>query len=105
MSKQICKVDWDDCYSVSTEDDSVYFDVVQTEEGWYLSVDLDCESGSFTTSITVDDGPYPTEDDALRGGIRTACSWMSANYHYDYEVDSRLIKRGLASNPTHADEE
>jgi hypothetical protein len=106
MSKQICTVNWDDCYSVSTEENSVYFDVTQTKKGWYLSVDLDCDSAHFTEVLAVDDGPYPTEEAALHGGLSAAYDWMYNNGHYgDYTVDTRLIRRGLASNPEPEDED
>lgn len=93
---QVAVVDFDEAYSVSAGEevvDSVYFDVAQDAAGaWFMSAALDCDSSHYTDNLVVDDGPYPSEEDALRAGLNVAREWMAANAYSDYEVDSRLAR-------------
>lgn len=85
MARTICKVDWDHAYSIARDTDEepvdiVYFDVCEGSDGWYLSMDLDCNSGSFTETLVDDDGPYNGKNAAIWGGMFGALDWFFINW-------------------------
>ena len=90
-------VDWDNAYKVSLwndeeidQCDTVYFKVYQRHDGWYLTADLDCDTGGFTESLCKADGSYPTKDDALGAGVSQALDWAADNDRLHFEIDSTL---------------
>lgn len=98
--RKYCEVDWDEAYSVAhdTEEepvDVVYFDVAEGPDGWYLSMDLDCNSGGFTETLGDDDGPYNGKEAAILAGFDGALDWFGTNWPEDAmpsedAIDSRL---------------
>jgi hypothetical protein len=86
----IVTIDVDNAYSVSTDDDSVYFEVEENSKGWWMSSMIDCDSAGFVDGLITDDGPYATEKEAVQAGYNCALEWMANNDYFDYEVDSRI---------------
>jgi hypothetical protein len=84
MSHVICEVNWDDCerasVNVDGEQDIVYFDAKKGDDGWYLTIVLDCNTAGYCDTITQDDGPYGSRDTALLGGLNFVFEWMSDNH-------------------------
>lgn len=99
-------VNWDEAFSVTSGEDStaddpevdaVYFQVFETAPGqWYLSADLDCNSGRFTDSLTKEDGPYTTENEAIKAGLAVATNWMQDNGYTHWEYCPALHLNHLA---------
>lgn len=96
----ICVLDWDNAYSIASdeeegESDVVYFGAAEKNGGWYLTIDLDCNTGGFTETITRDDGPYDTKEEAIQAGFDGALDWYTINWPESDlpgkdAVDSRL---------------
>ena len=63
-------------------------------EGWWLGADLDCNSAHFTHRLCEEDGPYPTENAALRAGMDCAREWFWENWPGKRIFWSRDIPRG-----------
>ena len=92
----ICEIDIDTAYSCSSESedgtvDTVYWNVCQQPNGWYLSAMVDSDTGHFVESLGMDDGPYDNEHDATVGGINAALQWHTDNETGDLEWDTRLL--------------
>ncbi len=76
----IAEVDFDnpDAY-VGDENDGVYVGVGEGPDGWYVSTVVDSNTGSFVDNLVMDDGPYPTEAEALEAGKNQAIEWCLDN--------------------------
>ena len=64
---------------VGDEDDGCYYQVAQGPGGWYVTVVVDCNTGSFCMDIVTDDGPYSSESKALQAGSDAAWTWCIDN--------------------------
>mgnify|MGYP001416510466 CR=1 FL=1 len=61
-------------------EDGVYVNVGSDgHQGWYYSLVVDCNSAAFTSTTTLDEGPFNTEQDALAAGRFAAMDWCMAN--------------------------
>lgn len=80
MNTPICSVDFDEATYIGNEEDGVYYQTAQTPTGdWYMSADVDCNSGHFTQPLVTDDGPYATEAEADTAGRNAAIEWCITN--------------------------
>lgn len=77
--ERIVEVDLDDATYIGSEDDGVYFAVGKGRGGWYMSASVDCNSGHFTDTLVLDDGPYKTEKEAVDAGRDAAIEWCVIN--------------------------
>lgn len=77
--QQIAVVDMDHAHYLGTGEDGVYFDVAQGKDGWYVTTTVDTNTGAHCGDMTVDDGPYPTEGEALEAGLDHAYDWLITN--------------------------
>ena len=78
--KTIVPFDVDDATYIGDEDDGVYFQVAQGDDGkWYMTAVVDCNTAHFTDDLVVDDGPYDSEDAAIMGGKNAAIGWCADN--------------------------
>lgn len=76
----IAEVDFDNPAAyVGDENDGVYVGVGKGPDGWYASTVVDSNTGSFVDSLVMDDGPYPTEAEALEAGKGQAIEWCLTN--------------------------
>lgn len=81
----------DDAEWIGDENDGCYVQIAeQTSEeyqsgtglpkpGWYCTVVLDCETGSFVEDLHTDAGPFETADEALEFGHAVATDWCITN--------------------------
>lgn len=69
----------DDAEYIGDERDGVYYQVAEGPGGWYLTVVVDSDTGSFVDTITKDDGPYSSEGEALEAGRGAAMDWCADN--------------------------
>ena len=70
-------VDFDTADYIGSGENGVYYAVGEGPDGWYLSTTVD--SSSFTDTLTKDDGPYKTEEEAKEGGRSAAVEWCVTN--------------------------
>jgi hypothetical protein len=75
----IAEVDFDEATYVGDEEDGVYIGVGEGSDGWYVSTVVDSDTGSFVDALMMDDGPYPTEAQALEAGKGQAIEWCADN--------------------------
>jgi hypothetical protein len=75
--KRIAVVDMDDAYYLGIEGTGVYFASGEGPDGWYVSTayDIPHDCGD----MTQDDGPYPTEGEALLAGLEQAVDMLYNN--------------------------
>ena len=77
---RIVESDWDDATYIGDEDDGVYINVGQGPDGkWYMTAVVDCNTASFVEDLTIDDGPFDTEEEAQEAGLNAAGDWCSDN--------------------------
>ena len=56
---------------------------------------VDCDTASFVDALVTDDGPYPTEKEAITAGCYGAADWcIENNVRY-----RRQLQRALRMNP------
>ena len=85
------QVDWDNCFFVSSEDCAVYFDVFEDrQKRWFMFADINTEH--FTSELCGGDGPYETENDAIKAGINCAVDWFTDNEIVDFDYSSNIPK-------------
>jgi len=77
--KPIAEVDFDDGEYIGDGQDGVYVQAAEGPDGWYVSTVVDSDTGGFVDSLCKDDGPYPTEKEALRAGRHSAMDWCMEN--------------------------
>jgi hypothetical protein len=71
---------------VGDEDDGCYYQAGQGPGGnWYVTVVVDCGTGSFCMDLVTDEGPYPSEEQAKMAGRDAACDWC-----HDNDVDTEV---------------
>jgi len=94
--------DWDDCYSMCTEDgeDSVYIGVEKDEGGgWWLFVSIDCNTRRFCEDYGPPQGPFEHYTDAVADGVNAASQWFSDNEcmpeDWDEQVSGLLDAAGM----------
>jgi hypothetical protein len=80
----IISFDVDQAEWVGDEQDGcyVYVEEVASGEhkpGWYTTVVVDSETGSFVDNLCSDQGPFETRDEALESGMCVACDWCLTN--------------------------
>lgn len=73
----ICGVDFDTANYLGDPVNGVYYAAAQGTDGWFASSVVDAEH--FTENLLVDDGPYPSEEEALAAGRASAMDWCSTN--------------------------
>lgn len=49
------------------------------DEGWYVTVVVDSETGSFVEDLHTDAGPFKTKDEAEEYGVSMATDWCLTN--------------------------
>jgi hypothetical protein len=64
---------------IGSGEDGVYVAAAKGPKGWYTSSVVDCNSASFCDSLITDDGPYPSEEEALKAGRFGAMDWCIEN--------------------------
>lgn len=76
-------VNWnvDEARWVGDSEDGCYYLAGQhpKHNGWYVTVVVDSETGSFVDDLVVDDGPYPTESEAWQAGLNMGINWCLDN--------------------------
>lgn len=69
----------DNAVYVGDGTDGVYYQTGQGPDGWYVTVVVDSETGSFVDTLIEDDGPYASEADAEQSGVNAAREWCHDN--------------------------
>ena len=65
----------DEARYVGDDEDGCYYQAAEGEDGWYVTIVVDCDSAGFVSDHTTDDGPYPSEDDAWEAGRSGSMDW------------------------------
>lgn len=89
----ICEVDFDSAVYIGGDDDGCYVAIAEGGDGWYTSVVVDSDTGGFVEPMITDDGPFPTDGDAMQRGIDLALEWC-----FDNAVDTSCTVR-ISFNP------
>lgn len=71
---------------VGDGDDGCYYQVAEGPGGWYFTVVVDSDTGSFVDTIAKDDGPYATHKAAWETGRGLAIEWCLTN-HISYDEE------------------
>ena len=82
---QIEYEDRDAAEYVGDRDDGAYVLAGERDGEWFNNVWVDCDSAGFTDDLSTDNGPYPTREAALRGGLNEATDWCLTN-SVEYEL-------------------
>jgi hypothetical protein len=72
-------VSFDDAKYVGDDEDGVYYQAAEGPDGWYVSTVVDCNTSGFCEGYITDDGPYPTEAEAVQAGHDSASEWCFDN--------------------------
>ena len=91
--KQIAVVDVDVATYVGDGKDGVYVQAAEGKDGWYVSTLVDSETGSFVDALVTDDGPYPSEGEAMVAGTNGAKDWCLDNDVRWDDDDYSLVNR------------
>jgi hypothetical protein len=83
----IVQFDVDEAEWVGDEHDGCYVQVQYIDgmdegdccEGWYATVVVDSDTGSFVDDLETDTGPFETKDEALEHGYTVAANWCIDN--------------------------
>ena len=67
----------DGCYVQTQYVDGM--DEGDCDEGWYVTVVVDSETGSFVEDLHTDAGPFATKDEAEECGVSWATDWCLTN--------------------------
>jgi hypothetical protein len=79
-----CKVDVDEATYFGDENDGVYYQAFEDEDGkWWMSAIVDCDTGGFVDTLADSEGPYDTEEGAMIAGRDCAWEWCSWNEVWD----------------------
>jgi hypothetical protein len=78
-----CHVDVDDAHYVGDDNDGVYYQVFEDDDGkFWMSALVDCDSAGFVDSLVDADGPYDSHGLADQAGIDVAVDWCAENEIY-----------------------
>jgi hypothetical protein len=115
MKKKIVTFDIDEATYIGNAEDGVYYQIAEKHGKWYMTAVVDSNTGSFVDNLIVDDGPYDTEQEALKAGAAVAQEWcidnnvhLSALDQFSELIFSIKYRRGqdkldlLLSNPRYA---
>jgi len=84
----IVRFNVDEAHYIGDEDDGCYFQVRGFAGVWFVTVVVDCDTGSFCENLTTDGGPYYSEDAAALAGQRAATDWcMENNVGFETDVE------------------
>ena len=75
----IVEVNVDHASYVGNNEDGCYYQTAETDEGWYVTVVVDCGSAAFTADYLVDEGPFDTKQEAELAGESAAQEWCIIN--------------------------
>jgi len=64
---------------VGNDEDGCYYQTAETDEGWFVTVVVDCGSAAFTADYLVDEGPFDTEQEAELAGEAAGQEWCINN--------------------------
>jgi len=98
MAKEIVKFDIDYALGLCSRDgaDCVYWMTARGRGGYFVTVVVDSETGSFVETMVKDDGPYSSEREADMAGLDAAAGWMSDNdvkiHRKDYRAHLKRLK-------------
>ena len=102
VTPAIVPSDWDNAWYVGDEEDGCYINVGIGPGGWYITVVIDSNRRGFTDNLLSDDGPYESEEDALKAAVdASADCYHSATedieeamqYVYENIVPDELAKK------------
>lgn len=86
MADKIVPFDVDVAAYYGNGKDGCYYQTAKGPDGWYVTVVVDCETGSFVQDLVTDDGPHPSEESAESMGHETAVDWCLENDVYPEEL-------------------
>jgi hypothetical protein len=100
--KKFVDFDVDYAESLCSRDgrDCVYWQTAKGPRGHYVTVVVDSDTGSFVDNLTVDDGPYVSEQDADEAGLSAAMEWLVENQVKYTQADYRQHLKRLYNTPS-----
>lgn len=75
----IVPYDVDEATYVGDGADGCYYQTGKGVDGWYVTVVVDSETGSFVDTLRKDEGPFPSDEEAASAGRGIAVEWCIDN--------------------------
>lgn len=79
MREKIVQFDVDDAEYVGDGEDGCYYQTAEGPNGWYVTVVVDSNTGSFVDNLITDDGPYRSDEEAGQAGKYLSRDWCNMN--------------------------